>query len=542
MLTMYHHQINDGVPEDVLVLLREVAQATLASLAFTIPDSFSHYNALGPIEHLLRCLLASPSAWVHLTSFTLRVTVTVDDASRAIQCGITLLSRIRPAKNLREVTIDFHHEQHRNLATFLCSGPTRELCQELEKNLLNFLRPNLCFSFSRPIHIRKYHSWTGTFGHCFPRLAERHALTIKAESCTGKPGHDYAIGTPIVISTDSRWAATGSDDGTIIVWDLESGCISQEWFVHGSGVQSLAFSPDSRYVVSASRFGGVDVWDLLNHARKVRTLIDDGDLTWKARCAWSADGTFIAAECGGAGQGADHRVQIWEAPTFQRLHLHEPWDYLKALSDDGRWIIIAGRDRDKPERCCGIWNVASGNLHRVLRGHTDIVNAAAFNPGSTRVATASSDYTIRIWDVETGVELLRLQDRRKIIEAIKYSPDGKLLLSRPFVNWDVSLAPSKIWDASSGALCACLSDTSDRAVYDACFSPCGHYVASGSEEGKTLLLWRTTDGSCIAKVSDGGGVSRVAISPDGRVLCFGGGDGTVFIRRMSDLVPADEDS
>ncbi len=88
----------------------------------------------------------------------------------------------------------------------------------------------------------------------------------------GYAGHDDKIQTPIIMSTDSRWAATGSKDGTIIIWDLESGCISQEWFAEDAGVASLAFSPDSRYILSASRGeiasdkgATTTVWDLHNH-------------------------------------------------------------------------------------------------------------------------------------------------------------------------------------------------------------------------------------------------------------------------------------
>ncbi len=83
----------------------------------------------------------------------------------------------------------------------------------------------------------------------------------------GYAGHDGQIWTPIIMSADSRWAATGSVDGTIIIWDLESRCISQEWFAEDTGVASLAFSPDGQYILSASsgaipRGGGATVWDL----------------------------------------------------------------------------------------------------------------------------------------------------------------------------------------------------------------------------------------------------------------------------------------
>ena len=93
----------------------------------------------------------------------------------------------------------------------------------------------------------------------------------------GFAGHDGDVYTQIVTSADSRWAATvGSEDGTIIIWDLESGYISQEWFAEDTRVHSLAFSPDSGDIMStgsmeaAGRGEWATVWDLHGGGRRVR--------------------------------------------------------------------------------------------------------------------------------------------------------------------------------------------------------------------------------------------------------------------------------
>ena len=60
-------------------------------------------------------------------------------------------------------------------------------------------------------------------------------------------------------------------------------------------------------------------------------------------------------------------------------------------------------------------------------------------------------------------------------------------------------------------------------------------------DDKGVLLWRTSDWSCIAEVSCGGApVTHVTILPDGRVLCCGTLAGTVFFCRMHDLVSASQ--
>ena len=134
-------------------------------------------------------------------------------------------------------------------------------------------------------------------------------------------------------SANSRWAATGSYDATIIISDLRSGSISQEWFIqtahddinaplpgamgapHSPDLNFLAFSPDSRYLASTGLIPGVTVWDLHQNASKVVSLGVDNFYGTVRRCAWSPDGSSILAEL------TNNTLHIWEASgTFQRRH------------------------------------------------------------------------------------------------------------------------------------------------------------------------------------------------------------------------------
>ena len=154
-------------------------------------------------------------------------------------------------------------------------------------------------------------------------------MLIEYSRSAGKVGHDSRITTSIVTSMDGRWAATGSDDDTIIIWDLHNGFIAQEWLVRtipdgtGSpalpgGLQSgysphlnfLAFSPSSQHLVSMGAMSGVTVWDLHQGARKVVSLGDDDDFEVLRGCAWSPDGSFIVT------YSSDNIVRIWECNSL----------------------------------------------------------------------------------------------------------------------------------------------------------------------------------------------------------------------------------
>jgi WD40 repeat protein len=74
--------------------------------------------------------------------------------------------------------------------------------------------------------------------------------------------------------------------------------------------------------------------------------------------------------------------------------------------------------------------VATGQLLHTLSGHTALIFGVAFSPDGSRVATASSDQTVKVWSVETGEELLTLRAPSSDgFASVAFSPDGKVLLA-----------------------------------------------------------------------------------------------------------------
>ena len=482
------------------------------------------------------------------------------------------------APKLREVALHCFHMTIGDIVPQILSLTTK-LCAELEKILITFPTPTISFSSETRQAVlgdHRYHFWMGLLGSFFPILAERQircrtmcviildypptksVMRLIEYYSASRVGHDSVIQTPIATSADGRWAATGSNDRTIIIWDLESRCISQEWFTENSDVDFLAFSPDSRYIMSvgrkaAARGEEATIWDLHQGGCRVRSLMAEGHDNRVAnlnvvniRCAWSPDGTWVVA-----GPQVDGTTHIWDTAAFRRPHLSTTWfGRLLAISSDGHWgCTTMIEDVNGPgilEGHCWIWNVHSGEPHQLLVGHTNRVNAAAFDRKGTRIITGSSDSTIRVWDVESGEQLLVLQEPMKWeITTVAFSEDGQMVLSH-------SKSPTgvDIWDASSGTLLTSLSRLhSDNSQtwygpeYTVCFSPCGSYFASvwRYSIGK-VLLWRTSDWSCIGEMCAGGEspVTHVAISPDGKVLCCGTDSGTVFFGCMHDLVSASQ--
>src|SRR5262249_1587135 len=122
----------------------------------------------------------------------------------------------------------------------------------------------------------------------------------------------------------------------------------------------------------------------------------------------------------------------------------------------------------------------------VLEGHTRPVRDQAFSPDGKRLATASDDETVRIWDPATGQELLCFDSPRdgipgyRGIGCLAFSPDGKRLAGGKAQNL-------VIWDAATGKELHYLRWHSNT-IESLAFSPDGKTLATGADDHE-IKLW-----------------------------------------------------
>ncbi len=231
----------------------------------------------------------------------------------------------------------------------------------------------------------------------------------------------------------------------------------------------------------------------------------------------------------------DETIRLWNSSTGQMLHtlrVHEALSVVKlaTFSPDGSILAIKGND----DETVFLWNVVTGKLITKLRGHTAEVNAITFSPDGKMMATGAGgkfeeDLTVRVWDVATGKALQTLKGHTRRVWALAFSPDGMLLASGAgYLYGEDKGNTVRLWDLTTAKTLRTLEGNAD-AIQSVAFSPDGKVLASGTNDG-TIHLWETSTGKPLGNLSgkvlenplgDENSVELLDFSPNGKLLASG---------------------
>ncbi len=262
---------------------------------------------------------------------------------------------------------------------------------------------------------RKVRVWNLAYGECVAILE----------------GYDSKI-IGLAITSDGRRAVSGSDDNKVRVWDLDAGKCLTTLEGHSGAVWAVAVTPDGLRAVSGSQDTMVRAWDI-ESGECLATFT--GHYRNVLRVAVTPDGQRVVSG------SEDCTVRVWDIGSTKCLatlegHSGAVWGV--AVTPDGQ-LAVSG-SVDKTVR---VWRPELGKCLATLEGHTGEILGVAVTPDGQRAISGSDDCTVRAWDLRSGRCLTTLRGHNGAVWGVTITPDRQRAIS---ISRDATV---RMWDLPS---------------------------------------------------------------------------------------------
>lgn len=324
---------------------------------------------------------------------------------------------------------------------------------------------------------------------------------------------ERVVTSPLAFSHDSTQLASGSNDSSIRVWNVNTGECMRILNGHLEFISWVAFSHDSTMIlsISAPRDTILRIWHtnssecvqvLEHHRGEVNELI------------LSPDSRLIATKA-----FKDTNILVWSTENGEShaLRGHQGFIDSAVFSHDSALLASTSDDATR------IWRVTTGECIHTLQGRVD---SLCFSHDSKLLASGSRDGTIRIWHTDKGQCMHTLQIRRSICEitGLVFSNDSTLLVSS-------DSASVLSWRVDTGKLKDVLETGGIHAWPVIALSHDSQLVAiSKQQSGNAIIIRRLNTGKCVHSFRIGDGdIGQLIFSHDSRLLAAMSDDGTASI-------------
>jgi WD40 repeat protein len=223
-------------------------------------------------------------------------------------------------------------------------------------------------------------------------------------------GHTGAVNS-VAFNPNGTQIVSASSDNTVRTWDALTGRELHILHGHKSWVRSAEFSQDGKRIVSASDDGTLCIWDA-SEGRLLHTLPHNDPQVLSV--AFNEAGNCVISV------SYDKTIRIRDIGTTQLLCTLR-YDGPVAPSSEAFYrvrnqMVLANNDNS-----LHIQDTHTFQKLYILRGHTNVINWAAFNRDGTKVISASADKTVRIWDALAGKELYVLHGHKNWVRSAVFN-------------------------------------------------------------------------------------------------------------------------
>ena len=357
-------------------------------------------------------------------------------------------------------------------------------------------------------------------------------LPKKAKARLGKGRVNHITFTP-----DGTQLAVGTSIG-VWLYDAEIGAEITLYTENSrvdlrqgnSYINVLAFSADGRTLACGNLNGNISLWDLKTRSLKSAFA---GNVRPVKALMFTQEDTKLAYAIGWGGtrSGNDGTAGLWNLTDDTHKPIVAALDQTKAelhvaFSPDGRFLAAAcasaywGKKKEIP--AIQLWDVNTEQLLFTVEKQTENIEALTFSPNGKVLASAEASDRIRLWDVESGT-LLGTLKAAPSSKVLAFSPDSRLLAtggSEGIVQlWDIhagstSSALRRVWNTALARrpIRTFEGDAGNTAPNAIAFSPDGKKVVSANSDG-IVRLWETDSGNQqFTLAQNPGGISALAFN------------------------------
>jgi WD40 repeat protein/transcriptional regulator with XRE-family HTH domain len=313
----------------------------------------------------------------------------------------------------------------------------------------------------------------------------------------------------IVFSPDESMLACSNFHGQVSLWDVESGRLVHTFEGHQEWVNAVAFDPGGYFLASGGIDTQVRIWDL--HEKKlVRILTGHTARVWSL--AFSPDGKLLVSA------GAEENIHVWDFSSgklLRLIHHHAKGLINVAFHPNGKWIAS----------CCEqdpyikLWNVHTGELVANLASRSNGPTSISFHPDGSLLVSGGRDGSVELWQMGGGQRpqpVKMLMGHHHNISVIALSRNN--FLATLSYGEDI-----KLWDAASGRLLSVIKGYS-RLIGAIAFSPDGKLLFQGDSGGR-IRIWDLHNHQYTASIQGHTGpIWTIEYSPDGKQFATTGDD------------------
>ena len=297
---------------------------------------------------------------------------------------------------------------------------------------------------------------------------------------------------------------SGSLDRTIRLWDVSTGDMLHVFSASEMGSVYSVKCYDYRYILSGSEDGIIRMWDTEHWEMPPKKYVGHTDKVISLAVHYNNGSIRFASG------SSDGTVCVWD---IEREHeIVEGSVDAIAVSPNGEYLVSGSSNGT-----VSVWRIETGALiNGPLEGHIGWVMSLSFSPDGLRFASGSIDRTVRIWNLD-GVSVTCLHEENVCV-CVCFSPDGKYVASG-------SGNIIRIFDSKTGKQALKPLECHSNLVVSICYSPDGSRIVSGSRD-KGICIWDALHGTLLQTLPDR--VTSVKYSHDGSYI-------------ISVSVPEDED-